>query len=297
MILRRPSDSLVLGFSPSTKCRVAFADTTETSHAISDAHGCGPASEYVLAGILASTALMGADVRRPGESLGVRFDCDGLVAGGYAEIAAGGAMRGYMRRKRIDECENDPAGSHERLVGDAWKVQAYFTRPPDEPDAKSVFRAEPATFRGLVEAFFLESFQIPTWANVGVRADASGVTRATGFLVQCMPDGKFEEFISRMERYTSEETLAAVMDDPVLETMREVLDLPDLEIGASTTLEFRCSCSRERSRSMLAGLPLRDLAEMAASGATQSVTCHFCGTTYDYPPEELRSILAKRKKG
>lgn len=295
MILRKPTDSLVVGFSAGPKYRVAFADVTEAVHAISDLQYCGPASEYVLAGMLASTALMGADVHRPSESLGVRMECDGLAAGSYTEIATGGNVRGYMRRKVLEECDADPIANHDKLLGGDLKVQAFLARPGEEPDAKSVFRVAPPTFRNLVESYYLQSFQIPTWANIGIRMDSAGVAKAMGFLVQCMPDGDMAGFVDKVDVFTSDEALARVMDDPVLETVRFALDLPDLEIGTTTPLAFHCGCSRERSRAMLAGLPLKDLEEMVAAGASQTVTCHFCGSAYEYSQEDLKEILAERK--
>ena len=296
MILRRPSDSLVLGFSPGAKYRVAFTDVTETVHAISDMHQFSPASEYVFGGTMAATALMAADLRRAGESLGVRLDCDGAAAGSYTEYSTGGHLRGYMRRKVLEEYDADPPANHEQLVGSEFRALAYLSRPGAEPDGKSVFRVSPPTFRNLVETYYLESFQLPSWANVGVRMDSAGVAKAMGIMVQCMPDGAMQEFVERVDVFTSEETLARVMDDPALETARAALDLPDIEIGTAVPLEFRCGCSRERSRAMLAGMPIRDLEEMAAAGAPQVVSCHFCGSAYEFPPEELREILAARKK-
>lgn len=296
MIVRKPLDMLVCGYSASTKFRVTFADVTETVHAIATFQNCGVASEYVLGGALVSTAIMGAEVSRPGESLGVRMDCDGAAMGAFTEISAGGAVRGYVRRKVLPEYDADPVGSHKKLMGDELRIQLFRARPGNEPDDKSVFLVHPPTFRNLVETYAMGSLQMPTWANVGVRINEQGVDRVVGYAVHCMPDGDFSGFMEKADVFTSDEALNRLMDYPVLETMREVLGLPDLEIGTSRELHFECSCSRERSRAMLSGLPLQDLEEMAASGDEQTITCHFCGSVYGYTSDEIREILAERKK-
>ncbi len=296
MILRKPSDILVLGFSPETKFRVLFADVTEAVHAISDMQGCTPVSEYLLGGALVSTVLMGADLTRPGETLSARIECDGPAAGSYTEYAAGGAVRGYTRRKLLEGNESDPAQDLDALFGPELRVQAYLTRPGPEPDAKSLFRAAPPTFRNVVESFFLSSFHIPTWASVGLRMDSAGLGRAIGFAVQCMPDGNMAAFVEKADLFTSDETIGRLLDDPALETSREIFDLPDLAVGRTETLAFHCACSRERSRAMLLGLPEQDLREMAATDSVQTVTCHFCGSTYEYTQDDLREILAEKTK-
>ncbi len=296
MILRKPSDSLVLGFSPGAKYRIAFTDVTESVHAISDTQDCCPASEYVLGGILASTVLMGADLRRPGDSLGVRCDCDGEAAGSYTEISVPGRLRGYMRRKVLEGYDADPAANHDRLLGNGLRVVAYLSHAGNEPDGKSAFEVAPPTFRNLVETYYIGSLQIPTWANIGVRMDSAGVAKAMGFVVQCMPDGAIQEFLEKADLFTSEEAMARVMDDPALETVREALGLPDIEIGTAIPLSFQCGCSRERSRAMISGLPEKDLEEMAAAGAPQTVCCHFCGSVFEFSPADIREILAEKKK-
>lgn len=296
MILRKPMDVFVLGFSPETKFRVLFADVTEALHAISDMQGCTPVSEYILGGALVSTVLMGGDLTRPGETLSTRIECDGQAAGSYTEFAAGGAVRGYIRRKLLEGNESDPSQDLESLLGPELRIQAYLTRPGNEPDAKSLYRAIPPTFRNVVESFFLNSFHIPTWAAVGLRMDSAGVGRAIGYAVQCMPDGNMPVFLEKADIFTGAETLDRLLDDPALETARGLFDLPDLAIGRTETLEFRCACSRERSRAMLLGLPEQDLQEMIAADSVQTVTCHFCGSVYEYTQDDLREILAEKKK-
>lgn len=291
MILRKPSDMLVLGYSPRTKYRVMFVDVTESVHAISDFQNAGVASEYVLGGMLASTALMGFDLSRPGESVGVRMECDGLAMGSFTEYSVGGGLRGYVRRKSLPECDPDPIANHEKLLGSELRIQLFRAHPGNEPDEKSLFRVAPPSFQNILESFGLQALQIPTWANIGVRMDAAGVSRSMGFAIQCMPDGEFENFITQSDHWTSPETLDAILQEPILLNMRQALNIPDLEIRSTTPLRFQCNCSRERSTQMLHGLPLKDLQEIVASGDPQTITCHFCESSYEYSHEELQAIL------
>lgn len=294
MIVRRPTDTLITGFAPTTKFRVTFADVTETTHAISDHHDCSPASEFVLAHALATASLMGSPLSRKGESMSVRFDTPGTVRGGYAEYAPSGHLRGYVCRKSLPEADADPAAAMESLTGPFLDVSAFLGRPIPLPDMKASFRIAPASFRQLVETFFLVNFHLPTWARFEVVPDAAGVERAMAVMLQCMRGGDIREFVNRESLFSSAEGLAALFSDPVLETASGVFNLHDLAIERVTPLAFRCDCSHIQSLAILATQPEKDLRAAIEAGAPQIVTCQFCGTSYEIQPDELRRIHRPR---
>ena len=293
MILRRPTDALITGFAPTTKLRVTFADVTETTHAVSDLHECSPASEYALAYALATASLMAAPIRLPGESVSLRIDVPGLVHGAYAECSSSGHLRGYVCRKSLPEADEDPAAAEESLFGDSMAVKTFWSRPGMMPDMKSSFSIAPASFRRLVETYFLGNFHLPTWARFALRMDSAGVERAMAVMLQCMPGGDLRGFVDRESLFSENGMLDALFDDPVLETASGVFHLHDLAIEHLTDLAFRCDCSRKQSLAILAGQPETSL-RAASADAQQVVTCQFCGTSYEFQPEDVRRILRSR---
>ena len=293
MILRRPTDALISGFAPTTKLGVTFADVTETAHAISDFHGYGPAAEYALAHTLASTCLMGAPIGPVGESASLRLDVPGPLHGAYAEVSSVGHLRGYVSRRSIPEADDAPAASEEALFGDSMDVRTFWSRPGSDPDMKSSFRIAPPSFQRLVEMFFLGNFHLPTRVRFAVRMDSAGVERAMAVMLQCLPGGNLRAFVRREELFAKDSELDAFFDDPVLEAASGVFHLHDLGISRVVNLAFRCDCSREQSRILLAGQPEAAL-RAAARGLPQVVTCQFCGSSYEFQPDEIRRILRSR---
>ena len=295
MILRHPTDALVVGFAPKQKFFVGFADVTETVHAVADLHDCSPASEWVLAQAFASVSLMGAPLSSRGEALSVQADFSGEAAGFYVEHTFGGALRGYVRRKNLPDPDPaaDPKTCLDALLGDSMTVRAYWTRPGQHPDAKAVFRVRPASFQGLVDQFFLRIFHLPTLTRFDLRMDDRGVEHAMALMFQCRLDGDMEGFIRRQAEFADDGRVADIFADPVLETVREILDIEDLGIVRNDPLAFRCGCSPENA---LATQPVESLRDAVAAGHSQTVTCQFCGASREFSLDDMRRILAQRTK-
>lgn len=298
MILRHPNDTLVTGFAPRQKFIAAFADVTETTHAIADLHGCSPASEWVLAHTLAATALLGAPLSTDGESVALRIDATGPAGGAYAEYSHGGGLRGYVARKALPEpslpygaaANAEPPWSD--ALGDSFRVKTFWERPAPSPDTLGSFRLTPPSYRALVELHFMRALHLPTWARFRIRMDDAGVESAMAFMLQCRPDGDLPGFVGRESAFSEEGGLASVFDDPVIDAVRAALEIDDLAIGHAESVAFRCECSRPGSLLALVALHGADaLRATAESGGVSSVTCPFCGATYEFPPEELCKIL------
>ena len=296
MILRHPTDALVIGFAPKQKFFVAFADVTETVHAIADLHDSSPVSEWVLAQALAAVALLGAPLSSRGESLSVQADLSGEAAGFYVEHTFGGALRGYVRRNNLPDPPGDPNAGLEAFLGDAMTVRAYWSRPGRQPDTKAVFPVQPASFQNLVDHFFLRIFHLPTLARLDLRMDDRGVEHAMALMLQCRLDGDMEGFIRRQAEFADDGRVADIFADPVLETAREILDIEDLGIVRNDPLAFRCGCSRDSALGSLAAQPLESLRAAVDAGLPQTVTCQFCGTSETFSPDDLRRILSHRTK-
>ena len=54
--------------------------------------------------------------------------------------------------------------------------------------------------------------------------------------------------------------------------------------------QYKCTCSRERTRDILASLSEDELEKMAAEQEQTEVCCHFCSKKYVFTPSELRGI-------
>jgi len=62
-----------------------------------------------------------------------------------------------------------------------------------------------------------------------------------------------------------------------------------------TPTRFFCQCSKERLGSYIRSLPADELKDMAANGPFPiGVTCHNCGSVYEYSQAELEAMAIPR---
>jgi molecular chaperone Hsp33 len=61
----------------------------------------------------------------------------------------------------------------------------------------------------------------------------------------------------------------------------------DREVKETTSLRYRCRCSRERLGRHLVLLSLEDLASLQSEEGTIDADCVFCAERYRFTPEEL----------
>jgi molecular chaperone Hsp33 len=68
-------------------------------------------------------------------------------------------------------------------------------------------------------------------------------------------------------------------------------DLP-FEVLEEKEVSFKCTCSLERARTMIAALGREEVESMLADDKGAVMTCGFCNEIYQLDDEALREILA-----
>ena len=146
----------------------------------------------------------------------------------------------------------------------------------------------------LPEAFMahlLESDQIRAVLQVDVRADASGLLDACGFLVQVTPEGERADIERLLANLDGLQGLA----DAMTETDPDGLGFGDRILAgyrwdqsAREGVRFECRCSRERLVAILQSLPDEEVEEMMREREPIETTCEFCRRIYRIDPKELR---------
>ncbi|MBO4330847.1 MAG: Hsp33 family molecular chaperone HslO, partial [Oscillospiraceae bacterium] len=62
----------------------------------------------------------------------------------------------------------------------------------------------------------------------------------------------------------------------------------------SHEISYRCSCSREKYRSAIKKLGVRELRDMRDSGEEAEIICRFCGARHVFLPQELSDMYDER---
>jgi len=176
---------------------------------------------------------------------------------------------------------------------------------------------------GLEDAaheYFLRSEQIPTRVRLAVAEEISAAKtgmrhrwRAGGMLLQFLPkkaermrgpdldpgdapEGTAPHVVPEDDAWVAGRSLVATVQDielidPELSSERLLYRLfheHGVRVFRATSVEAKCSCSRENVAAMLKSFSQDDRDHMVENGVI-SVTCEFCSSTYVFKPEEVAS--------
>ena len=78
--------------------------------------------------------------------------------------------------------------------------------------------------------------------------------------------------------------------DPA-EMLKTVLSDFELEILEVSPIEYRCTCSRERTERALLSLGSRELKSILAEQGRADLTCQFCDRIHAFSGEELSALI------
>jgi len=138
-------------------------------------------------------------------------------------------------------------------------------------------------------AYFASSEQVPTACAFGVLVDRDRtVLAAGGYIIQRMP-GAPDSVIDSVEKNVA--ATGAVTD--VLNRGGAEALLSSVMAGFSPrvierlSVEYRCTCSRERFRNAILSLDKAELEDMRMTGEPVEVSCRFCEAVQVYDISEL----------
>ena len=291
-------DKLVHGTAADGTVRLIAAVTTDTVTEAIRRHKTAPTASAALGRMLTGAALLGASLKEF-DRLTVRIDADGPVGGIIVEANNTGEVRGYVRNPEAERPPT-PDGKFD-VSGIVGKGMFYVMRESGfemglhrEPYIGSV----PITSGEIAEdfAFYLaKSEQIPSAVLLGVLLQNSEpfVTAAGGVMIQMMPGVNdhivtmIEDTVARAPHLTS-----VIQDGATPEDLLQLtLGVIDFEILDERSVAFKCTCSLERSRSMIAALGRDEVMSMLNEDKGAVMTCGFCNETHRLDENDLKSIL------
>ncbi|MEP6945734.1 MAG: Hsp33 family molecular chaperone HslO [Acidobacteriota bacterium] len=291
-------DKLVHGTAADGSVRVVAAITTDTTAEAVRRHQTSPTVSAALGRMLTGTLMLGSTLK-DFDRLTARIDCDGPVGGIIAEANLAGDVRGYVRNP-VAELPPKPNGKFD-VSGVIGSGTFYVIRESGfdiglhrDPYVGSV----PIMSGEIAEdfAYYLaKSEQIPSAVMLGVLLNNTDpfVAASGGVLVQMMPGADqhiitmIEDTIAHAPHVTSLINEGATPAD----LLRTVLGVIDFEIMEEKPVAFKCSCSSERAKAMIASLGRAEVESMLVEDHGASMTCGFCNETYSLDEGDLTMIL------
>ncbi len=286
-------DHIVRALLSDHDLRVLVAHVTGVAQYAARIHDCEPTAAMVLAQTLVGAALLGG-LGKEDQRVTLQLQGEGPLLGQFAEGAADGSLRAYVRAKGVNFAGRDPADLSYSLGPEAH-LSVLRDLPSGEFYRGAVALDLPRLDQNL-EHFFDVSDQVPTAVAIEVAAGDDGMpVQAVGILVQRMPGGDDRALWQIRERLAGgalRHRLDSAEDIGGLQLALPVAEgLGRLDILEDTPLDYRCTCSRERAERGVMAAGEDEILEMVAKDKGAELACEFCKTVYRFSAAELLAIL------
>ncbi len=277
--------------------RLSVAVTTGAVDEAVKRHNLWPVSSAALGRTITGALLLAGDFKNQ-ESVSIRISGGGPIGAIHADAFSGGRIRGYVEHPHVDI----PLNSQGKLdVGAAVGINGdvsvtRFTGMEQNYSSRS------ALVSGEIAedlAYYLYiSEQVPSTISLGVLVSPENrILTAGGFLVQALPEANEEALITVENNISTIGTVTNyLLQYKSGEGLPEAIfkGLPYKEVYEDT-VQFGCTCSKERFSSILITLPEKDKSDILMDDVTELV-CHYCNNRYTFTREELSFLFNNSQK-
>jgi molecular chaperone Hsp33 len=286
------ADYILRAISKDVGVRALVGVTTEVVREAAQRHAAYPIAAAALGHGLTAGVLLGATMKIQ-ERVALKIEGNGRLRKMVIEADAYGHVRGYVA---VPDAPSDEALDRD-AVSDALGHEGLLTVVKDlrlkEPYRSVVALDQGGALDKELENYLNQSEQIPSRVDIGTLMDDAGeVAAAGGILVQALP-GHGHDALERLEATLGSlpqiETLIGDGLTPE-EIVARIFGGKEYIVLEQRPVEFRCTCSRERSRQALKMLEVDDLLALILEGEA-TADCHFCYARYQFDLDELERIL------
>lgn len=289
------TDYIVRATAANNQIRAFAATTKETVEAARQAHNTSPVATAALGRLLTGGAMMGSMMKNDSDMLTIQIKGDGPIGGLTVTADSKGNVKGYVEHPEVILPPNaqgklDVAGA--LGIGLISVIKDMGLKEPyvGQTILQTSEIAEDLTY------YFATSEQVPSSVGLGVLMEHDNtVKQAGGFIVQLMPFVD-DDVVDRLEANIKKISSVTSMLDKGMtpeEILEEVLDGFEVEVKDTMPAQFYCNCTKERVEKAIISIGKKDIQEMIEDGKPIEVNCHFCGKSYEFSVEELKTLIKK----
>lgn len=252
-------------------------------------HNSSPVVTAALGRTMAAASILGSALKKEGTSLTVRINGGGPSGSIIVVSDSEGNVRGYVQNPSAD-LPNKALGKLD--VGGVVGKNGMLSVIKDFGEGEPYIGSTELVSGEIAEdfaAYFAISEQIPTVCAFGVLVGRDrAVLAAGGYIIQLLP-GAPDGIIDAVEKnVASTGAVTKALAEGMAETLvSSVMSGFSPKILERMNVEYKCSCSRERILSAIAGLDRTEIDDMEREGKPIEVTCQFCDLVYTFEPFEL----------
>jgi molecular chaperone Hsp33 len=246
------------------------------------AHHYPPAVQRLLGEFLAAVSLLGATLKFEGKVV-LQARSAGEIPLIMAEATSNHEIRAIVR------------GAEQSISTDFNTLLANGTLsitidPADGRRYQGLVALEGVNLAACLEEYFQRSEQLPTRIWLAADGECAG-----GLLLQELPGtGVIER---QQEQWQHLTTLAQTVQPeelmrlPAETLLHRLFHEEEVRLLQRDPLRFQCSCSQQRTESMLVGLGRAEIDSIIAEHGEVAVNCEFCLQSYRFDSEQMRRLF------
>jgi len=284
-------DRIVRAMARDGSAHACVLESAGMVNAASIAHGLSPMSAAVLGRALGAASLMGCLLKDKGNSLTLRVE--GVGPAGKALVVSDwmGNVRGYIGNRELPVIAEDGALDVASAFGPGT-LTVIKDIGLGEPFSGRVNLVDGGIARDIAE-YYMRSEQVPSVCALGEYMAADGSCVSAGGLLACLLPFSDPETAAKLERNAASlPPVSSVLRSGGCEDLLDLIfrDIP-YDLFDEMHPEFKCTCSRARTRRALAALGRDELADMIAGDGGARLKCEFCNKEYIFTGIELAKIM------
>ena len=241
----------------------------------------------LLGELLVATSLLTATLKFEG-SITVQLQGNGPVSLAVINGDHQQQLRGVARWQ--GELPANP--NLKALVGDGHLV---ITISPDEGERyQGIVSLESDSLASSLESYFAQSEQLATriWIRTGGTHDEP---LAAGMLLQELPASNEQhaddfDHLSKLTDTIKDEELFTL---PAEEILYRLYHEEEVRLFAPQPIQFRCTCSRERSEQALLQIGKTEVDGLIHEQGSIDMHCDYCGTHYRFDAIDAQALFAE----
>ena len=289
------TDYIVRATAANNQIRAFAATTKETVEAARQAHNTSPVATAALGRLLTGGAMMGSMMKNDSDMLTIQIKGDGPIGGLTVTADSKGNVKGYVEHPEVMLPPNAQGKLDVAGVLGIGLISVIKDMGLKEPYVGQTILQTSEIAEDLTY-YFATSEQVPSSVGLGVLMEHDNtVKQAGGFIVQLMPFVD-DDVVDRLEANIKKISSVTSMLDKGMtpeEILEEVLDGFEVEVKDTMPAQFYCNCTKERVEKAIISIGKKDIQEMIEDGKPIEVNCHFCGKSYEFSVEELKTLIKK----
>ena len=238
----------------------------------------------VLGEAFAAAALLASTIKFDGK-LTLQVRGDGPVYLLVVQVTNDGSLRGLARWNA------EPGdASLETLFGEHARMIVTVEAKRNAESYQGIVPLEGSTLADALQTYFKTSEQLPTRLFLAVTE-----TAAAGMLIQKLPTE--ERLVNDSDGWQRAAVLCGTLTDEELckdgseLLLHRLFHEEQVRVFDAEPVRFHCSCSRERTDGMLAGLGKIEVDSIVDEQGKVEITCEFCDGVYNYDKVDVAALF------